>query len=308
MVMHRHRWLEAIRRRFRERWALVMESVALRHQVTVLQRSQTRRPYFRPSDRMLWLLLARCWPDWRDSLLIVQPETVLRWRRQGFRSIWCQRSAGHWQGGRPRIAPELRALIYRMSQENYLWGAPRIHGELLKLGFDVSQSSVSRYLRRRPRNPSQSWITFLRNQLGAARSTGYDDGWALVRGNASYDKRQSCAAFRDRIAKVEEKLQPLAGPRWIARPLQVQPNLTCAFPRQARSPPHVQLLPTGKRQWRVRHGGASTINRHTLPCAVPLESTEHRKIVICRTAGEQLPYQVLMPSIVGVQSNLPIRP
>ena len=122
----------------------------------------------------------------------------------------------------------------------------------------------------------------------AARSTGYDDGWALVRGNASYDKRQSCAVFRDRIAKVEEKLQSLAGPRWIARPLQVQPNLTCAFPRQARSPPHVQLLPTGKRQWRVRHGGASTINRHTLPCAVPLESTEHRKIVICRTAGEQL--------------------
>ncbi len=172
MVMLWHRWLKAIRQQFRARWALVIESIALRHQIAVLQRSGPRRPYFRPSDRLVWVLLSRCWSGWRDSLLIIQPETVLRWRRQGFRSIWRQRSAGHWHGGRPRIALELRALIFRMSRENRLWGAPRIHGELLMLGFNVSQSTVSRYLRNRPRNPSQSWITFLRNQLSTKATAG----------------------------------------------------------------------------------------------------------------------------------------
>jgi hypothetical protein len=96
--------------------------------------------------------------------MIVQPATVLRWRRQGLRSIWTYGSRGRWRGGRPRVAREIRDLIVRMSRENFLWGAPRIHGELLKLGFDVSQATVSRYMPRRDRLPSQSWRTFLRNQ------------------------------------------------------------------------------------------------------------------------------------------------
>ncbi len=170
MVMLWHRWLKAIRQRFGARWALVMEAVALRHQIAVLQRSGTRRPYFRPSDRLVWVLLSRCWPGWRDGLLIIQPETVLRWRRRGIRAIWRQKSAGHWHGGRPRIAPELRALIFRMSRENRLWGAPRIHGELLKLGIDVSEASVSRYMVRPARPPSQTWRTFLRNHADCLAS------------------------------------------------------------------------------------------------------------------------------------------
>jgi hypothetical protein len=96
--------------------------------------------------------------------MIVQPATVLRWRRQGLRSIWTSGSRGRWRGGRPRIDGEIRALVVRMSRANFLWGAPRIHGELLKLGFDVSQATVSRYMPRRSYPPSQSWCTFLRNQ------------------------------------------------------------------------------------------------------------------------------------------------
>jgi hypothetical protein len=97
-------------------------------------------------------------------LIIVQPATVLRWRRQGLRSFWASGSRGGWRGGRPRIDSEVCALIVRMSGENFLWGAPRIHGELLKLGFVVSQATVSRYMPRRSYPPSQSWRTFLRNQ------------------------------------------------------------------------------------------------------------------------------------------------
>ena len=96
--------------------------------------------------------------------MIVQPATVLRWRRQGLRSIWTSGCRGRWRGGRPRVAREVRDLIVRISRENFLWGAPRIHDELLKLGFVVSQATVSRYMPRRSRPPQQGWRTFLRNQ------------------------------------------------------------------------------------------------------------------------------------------------
>jgi hypothetical protein len=130
----------------------------------VLRRTGTRRPCFRPADRLLWVVLSRLWVDWRRGLMIVQPATVLRWRRRGLRSIWTSDSRGRWRGGRPRVNREIRDLIVRMSRENFLWGAPRIHGELLKLGFDVSQATVSRYMPRRSGNPSQGWRSFLRNQ------------------------------------------------------------------------------------------------------------------------------------------------
>jgi putative transposase len=124
----------------RTRTALVLESFALRHQIAVLERSGTRRPCFRFWDRLFWILLSRWWSQWRDSLIIVQPETVLRWRREGWSALWRYRSRGRWRGGRPRIPSEVRHLIVRMARENFLWGAPRIHGELLMLGFSVSPS------------------------------------------------------------------------------------------------------------------------------------------------------------------------
>jgi putative transposase len=126
--------------------ALLLEAIALRHQIAVLERSRTRRPYFRRIDRLFWILLSRWWPQWRESLMIVQPETVLRWRRNGWLAFWRYRSSGRWRGGRPRIFGEVRNLIRQMALENFLWGAPRIHGELLMLGYTVSQATVSRYL------------------------------------------------------------------------------------------------------------------------------------------------------------------
>ena len=148
----------------RTRIALLLESIALRHQIAVLERSRTRRPCFRRFDRLFWMLLSRWWPQWRESLMIVQPETVLRWRRNGWSAIWRYRSRGHWRGRRPTVSSEVRYLIARMARENFLWGAPRIHGELLMLGFSVSQATVSRYLPASGRRPTQSWRTFLRNQ------------------------------------------------------------------------------------------------------------------------------------------------
>jgi hypothetical protein len=149
--------------------ALVLEMVALRHQIAVLKRSGTRRPCFRFQDRLFWLLLARWWPSWRDSLVIVQPATVLRWRREGWSGLWRYRLDGRWRGGRSRIPRELRRLIFRMARENFLWGAPRIHGELLMLGFTVSQATVSRYMPPANRRPGESWHTFIRNQALAFR-------------------------------------------------------------------------------------------------------------------------------------------
>ena len=139
---------------------LLLEILALRHQLTVLARSNRR---FRPSDRLLWLILRRMWPRWRDALVLVQPATVDRWHRDRFDRRWWRRAR---RPGRPRIDSQYRDLIGRLADENRLWGAPRIHGELLKLGLVVSERTVSRYLRGRPRRLSQSWRTFLANHLG----------------------------------------------------------------------------------------------------------------------------------------------
>ena len=167
MAMPTNAALPPARGESRTRTALVLESFALRHQIAVLERSGTRRPCFRFWDRLFWILFSRWWPQWRDSLIMVQPETVLRWRREGWSALWRYRSHGRWRGGRPRVSREVRLLIVRMARENFLWGAPRIHGELLMLGFSLSQATVSRYLPARSRRPGQSWRTFLRNQAMA---------------------------------------------------------------------------------------------------------------------------------------------
>ena len=168
-------WLRERRERRRERWELVFEHLALQHQVRVLQRSGPRRPRLTPGDRLFWLILSRLWSRWRGSLIIVQPETVLKWCRQGLSLVFGRRHDGRWRGGRPRIGTEVRELIARMARANLLWGAPRIHGELLKVGFSVSEATVSRYLRRLPRPRSQRWATFIRNHL-LLRPTGFDPG------------------------------------------------------------------------------------------------------------------------------------
>jgi transposase InsO family protein len=145
------------------RRSLMLENLALRHQLAVLQRSSPR-PRLRPADRLFWVLLSRTWRGWADILSLVKPETVIRWHRTGFKLFWKWKSRRNGRG-RPPVSHEVRALIRRMAGANPLWGAPRIHGELQKLGVDISQATVSKYIAHHRRPPSQTWRTFLDNHL-----------------------------------------------------------------------------------------------------------------------------------------------
>jgi putative transposase len=149
--------LFAARALFRTRGQLAIEILAVRHQLGVLQRA-VKRPRLTNADRGVWVLLSRFWGRWRDALIIVKPATVIKWHRAGFGRYWTWRSRP--KGGRPGIDPEVRALIKRRATAN-MWGAPRIHGELLKLGIYVSEATVSKYMPRRSKPPSQTWRTFL---------------------------------------------------------------------------------------------------------------------------------------------------
>jgi len=142
---------------------LALENLALRHQLAVYRRTKPR-PKLRTMDRLFWVGLARVWTGWRQSLVIVAPATVLRWQRRRFRDHWTQLS-GQPAGGRPPVNAELTALVRKMAAANPLWGAPRIHGELLKLGIDVAERTVSRLMPERRTPPSQTWRTFLTNHL-----------------------------------------------------------------------------------------------------------------------------------------------
>jgi len=133
---------------FRTRASLQAEILALRHQVAVFQNNAPRRLRLHRCDRFLWVVLYRLWSDWRRCLHMVQPETVLRWHRRAFAWHWTRKSRR--LPGRPEVAANIRDLILRMRQANPLWGAPRIHGELLKLGIAVAQSTVAKYLPRAP--------------------------------------------------------------------------------------------------------------------------------------------------------------
>ena len=155
--------LTGLLRVLKTRRALVLENLALRHQLAVLQRAAPR-PRLRTSDRLFWVLLSRLWSGWADAVSIVQPATVIRWQRSGFKLYWTWKSWRRYPG-RPAVAPEIRALIRTMAHANPLWGAPRIHGELQKLGIEISQATVSKYLVRHRKPPSQTWRTFLTNHV-----------------------------------------------------------------------------------------------------------------------------------------------
>jgi transposase InsO family protein len=146
---------------FKSKSRLEAENAALRQQLVVLQRKVKGRVALSNGDRLFFVQLYRLFPSILEIITIIQPETLVRWHRAGFRRYW--RWTSRRRGGRPQIQPELRALIRQMSLENQLWGAPRIHGELLKLGFEVSQSTVAKYMARRRGPPSQGWRAFLAN-------------------------------------------------------------------------------------------------------------------------------------------------
>jgi putative transposase len=157
---------------FRSRLDLQLENLALRHQVGVLQRSARKRPQLRSRDRLFWVALSRLWRDWRSTLLIVKPETVIAWHRKGFRLFWTWK-VRHRQRGRPIVPREVRDLIRKMCRENPTWGAPRIHGELLKLDIDIAETSVSKYMVRCGKPPSQTWRTFLENHVSQLASIDF---------------------------------------------------------------------------------------------------------------------------------------
>ena len=142
---------------------LALENLALRQQLAVYKRT-VPRPKLRTLDRLLWVGLARVWTGWRRALVIVSPDTILRWQRRRFREYWTQLSRRP-TGGRPPVNAEITALVRKMAAANPLWGAPRIHGELLKLGIDVAERTVSRLIPKRYLEPSQTWRTFLANHV-----------------------------------------------------------------------------------------------------------------------------------------------
>jgi hypothetical protein len=147
---------------FRSWAALEAEILTLRQQINVLRRTAPKKQTFNSIDRLIFVCLYRL--GVRDALAIVKPDTIVRWHRAGFRLYWCRKSTR--RGGRPMVPLEIRKLIREISVANPLWGAPRIHGELLKIGIDVGQTSVAKYMARRRGPPSQGWKTFLNNHAG----------------------------------------------------------------------------------------------------------------------------------------------
>ncbi len=171
---------------FKSKSRLEAENAALRHQLIVLQRRVSGRVQLANGDRLFLVMLYRWFPSTLKAITIIRPETLVRWHRAGFRRYWRWKSRS--LGGRPQVDADLRALIRRMSADNPLWRAPRIHGELLKLGFEVAESSVAKYMVKRSWPPSQGWRTFLRNHspdiaamdLFVAPTLGFDLLYAFI--------------------------------------------------------------------------------------------------------------------------------
>ena len=203
---------------FKSKLRLEAENAVLRHQLIVLRRRLHGRVRLTNNDRWFFIQLYRWFPSILQVLTIIRPETLVRWHRAGFRCYWRWKSRP--LGGRPQIDTELRALIRRMSMENPLWGAPRIHGELLKLGFEVAQSSVAKYMVKRRGPPSQGWRTFLRNHapdiaamdLFVVPTIGFDLLYAFV--IVRLDRRD--------LVWINVTANPTA--EWVAR------QITEAFP------------------------------------------------------------------------------
>jgi len=154
-------WVRAL---VRGRAALATENLALRQQLAVLRRS-VRRPRLRAADRVFWVWLSCLWRRWKDALIIVKPETVLKWHRAGFRLFWRWKSRQR-KAGRPKADAEIRRLILRISRENPTWGAPRIQSELRLLGYSVAESTVAKYMACGGRTPSPTWRSFLKRHIG----------------------------------------------------------------------------------------------------------------------------------------------
>src|SRR3979411_3144924 len=203
---------------FRTKARLEVEIILLRHQLNVLRRRVPSNPKLAVADRLVFVWLYRLFPSVLIAITIVQPETIIRWHRTGFRLYWCWKSRS--RGGRPKVPIEIRRLIREMSLANRLWGAPRIHGELLKLGFQVAQSTVAKYMARRGRGRSQTWRTFLDNHAAGVAATDF-----LIAPTVGFKLLFVLVILRHqrrRLISLSVTANPTA--EWIAR------QITDAFP------------------------------------------------------------------------------
>ena len=238
---------------------LLLETLALRHQLGVLARSKRR---VRPADRLFWLFLRWLWPRWREALVLIQSATVEHWHREGRRRCWRRRSR---RPGRPRIDSPCRDLIRRMAAENCLWGAPRIHGELLKLGIAISERTVSRYLHGRPTTRSQTWRTFFANHFGDQTfisplmfADAHDDNIVVDASDRSFRPvpsiDASCASIHRPSVDWGRSLQPSSlGARLGHNHF---PDGTAAHKSSGRDPPrHLPLQPALRRSRRLSFCG-----------------------------------------------------
>ncbi|SIO52187.1 Integrase core domain-containing protein [Bradyrhizobium erythrophlei] len=203
---------------FKSKIRLEAENATLRHQLVVLRRKLKGRARLTNNDRWFFVQLYRWFPSILPALMIIRPETLVRWHRAGFRRYWRWKS--HRRGGRPPIEAELRALVRQMSTENLLWGAPRIHGELLKLGFELAQSSVAKYMVKHRGPPSQGWRTFLRNHAPDIAAVDL-----FVVPTIGFDLLYACVIVRlgrRELVWINVTANPTA--EWVAR------QITEAFP------------------------------------------------------------------------------
>jgi transposase InsO family protein len=203
---------------FKTKARLEAEIIMLRHQLNVLRRSVPSKPKLAPTDRLLFLWLYRLFPSALNAVAIVQPETIIRWHRAGFRLYWRWKSRS--RGGRPKVPIEIRRLIREMSLANRLWGAPRIHGELLKLGIAVAQSTVAKYMAKSGRGGSQTWKTFLHNHAAGVGAMDF-----LIVPTVSFRLLFVLVILRHerrRLMSLSVTAHPTA--EWIAR------QITDAFP------------------------------------------------------------------------------
>jgi hypothetical protein len=216
MVKHLRSIVAVVARRFRSRAVLELENLALHHQLRVLRRQRPGRPRLFAIDRLFWVCLYQLWPRCLDTMVLVKPATVVQWHRHGFRLFWRWRS----RSGRPSLDREVRDLIRQMNTANPLWGAPRIHGELLKLGNEISQATVAKYMVRRRGTPSPTWRSFLRTQ--AAGIAAID---MFVVASVSFRLLYVMIILthdRRKIVRFDVTRHPTAG--WLAR------QVTDAFP------------------------------------------------------------------------------
>jgi hypothetical protein len=175
---------------FKTKARLEAEIIMLRHQLNVLRRRVPPKPRLAVADRLLFVWLYRLFPSVLNAIAIVQPETIVRWHRAGFRYYWRWKSRA--RGGRPKVPMEIQRLIREMSLANRLWGAPRIHGELLKLGIEVAQSTVAKYMARSGRGRSQTWKTFLHNHTAGIGAMA--DSWLSVAFRLGHPQARTTAA------------------------------------------------------------------------------------------------------------------